>query len=100
ATANIVAHSLRQLGARRVPRGPRSSTRNNPAGLTRRELDVLELVAAGLQNSEIASRLFLSVKTVETHVAAILKKLGVRSRGEAAVAAVNLGLLLAGARNQ
>jgi DNA-binding CsgD family transcriptional regulator len=93
ATAAVVSRRLRELGARGLPRGPRPSTRDNPAGLTRREAEVLALVAEGLQNSEIAGRLFLSVKTVDTHVASILRKLGVRSRGEASVAAMSRGLL-------
>jgi DNA-binding NarL/FixJ family response regulator len=54
---------------------------------------VLELVAAGLRNAEIADRLFLSVKTVDHHVTAILSKLGVRSRGEASAAATKMGLV-------
>jgi DNA-binding NarL/FixJ family response regulator len=53
---------------------------------------VLELLADGLRNAEIAARLFLSVKTVDHHVSAILRKLGVRSRGQAATAAVTQGL--------
>jgi len=93
ATAAVVSRRLRELGARGLPRGPRPSTRDNPAGLTRREVEVLALVAEGLQNSEIAARLFLSVKTVDSHVASILRKLNVRSRGEASVAAVSRGLL-------
>ena len=92
-TAAVVSRRLRELGARSLPRGPRASTRDNPAGLTRREVEVLALVTEGLQNAEIAQRLFLSVKTVDTHVASILRKLGVRSRGEASVAAVSRGLL-------
>jgi DNA-binding CsgD family transcriptional regulator len=88
----IAARRLRQHGARGIPRGPRSSTRANPAGLTRRELEVLRLVAEGLHNPEIAARLFLSPKTVEHHVSAILAKLGVASRLDAARAAERLGI--------
>jgi ATP/maltotriose-dependent transcriptional regulator MalT len=73
-------------------RGPRASTLENPAGLTRREVDVLELVAAGLTNSEIAERLVLSTRTVDHHVSAVLGKLGARSRAEASAEAVRLGL--------
>jgi DNA-binding CsgD family transcriptional regulator len=91
--AEIVARRLRERGARGVIRGPRSSTRSNPANLTDRELEVLTLVADGLRNGEIAERLFLSTKTVDHHVSAILRKLDLRTRGEAGAAAVRLGLV-------
>jgi DNA-binding CsgD family transcriptional regulator/tetratricopeptide (TPR) repeat protein len=90
--ANIVAQRLRERGVRGVPRGPRASTQSNPANLTGRELEVLALVAEGLPNAEIAGRLFLSPKTVDHHVSAILRKLGVRTRGQAGAEAVRLGL--------
>lgn len=83
---------LRLLGAP-VPRGPRPSTRANPAELTARELDVLRLVARGLRNADIAGELVLSRRTVDHHVSAILRKLGARTRGEAAAAAADLGVL-------
>jgi DNA-binding CsgD family transcriptional regulator len=70
----------RRLGVR----GPRESTRENPAGLTARELEVLELVAEGLTSREIADRLVLSSRTVDHHVSAALRKLGARTRAEAA----------------
>ena len=89
----VVARQLRERGVRGVPRGPRPSTRENPARLTSREVEVLELLVGGLRNAEIAARLFLSVKTVDHHVSAILRKLGVRSRGEAATAAVTQALI-------
>jgi DNA-binding NarL/FixJ family response regulator len=88
-----VARSLRELGARGLRRGPRAATRENPAGLTARELEVLELLAAGLRDADIAGRLFLSPRTVAHHVSAILRKLGVSNRAQAGPAAGRLGLL-------
>jgi len=91
--AAIVTRRLRQRGVRGLARGPRSVTRANPAGLTARELEVFSLLAQGLRNAEIAKRLVLSQKTVDHHVSAILRKLGARTRGEAAARASELGLL-------
>jgi DNA-binding CsgD family transcriptional regulator/tetratricopeptide (TPR) repeat protein len=90
--AAMVAQRLRGLGARSIPRGPRPGTRANPAHLTRREAEILTLIAEGRRNAEIANRLFLSRRTVAHHVTAILAKLGVRSRTEAARAAARLGI--------
>jgi DNA-binding CsgD family transcriptional regulator len=90
--AAIVARRLRSRGAKGLPRGPRPKTRENPANLTSREVEVLALVAQGLRNGDIAQQLFLSEKTVAHHVSAILRKLDVRTRGEAGAAAVRLGL--------
>ena len=92
-TAARVAKQLRQHGVRDLPRGPRPSTRANPAQLTDRELDVLLLLAEGLPNSAIADRLVLSTKTVDKHVSAALRKLDVRSRSQAAARAQELGLV-------
>jgi DNA-binding CsgD family transcriptional regulator/tetratricopeptide (TPR) repeat protein len=87
-----VRRRLRGLGARGVPRGPRPATQRNPGGLTGRELEVLGLLATGLPNSEIASRLVLSRRTVDHHVSAILHKLDVRSRVDAVAEAQRLSL--------
>jgi DNA-binding CsgD family transcriptional regulator len=84
------AKRLRALGVKGLPRGPRASTSAHPASLTEREAEVLHLLAEGLRNAEIASRLYLSPKTVSHHVSAILAKLGVRTRTEAARAASGL----------
>jgi DNA-binding CsgD family transcriptional regulator len=84
---------LRELGVASVPRGPRPSTAANPAGLTRREREVLELAAGGLTNAEIAARLFLSEKTVERHLAGVFSKLNAGSRAEAVLAATRVGAL-------
>jgi DNA-binding NarL/FixJ family response regulator len=93
AAAAIVARRLKGIGVRNVPRGPRPSTRENPAQLTARELEVLRLMADGRRNAAIAERLFLSPRTVERHVSSVLGKLNVRSRGEAVAAAARLELL-------
>ena len=70
--AGRIARALRERGVRDVRRGPRVATRENPAGMTARELEVLVLVAEGLRNAEIAQRLFVSEKTVGHHVSAIV----------------------------
>ncbi|MEY2434033.1 MAG: hypothetical protein QOC92_3758 [Acidimicrobiaceae bacterium] len=87
-----VTRALRGQGVRDLPRGPRSTTRSNPAGLTAREVEVAALLADGLANAEIAERLVLSPKTVDHHVSSILSKLAVTSRRHVAKAASALGL--------
>ncbi|MDT7581794.1 MAG: hypothetical protein QOK35_3058, partial [Pseudonocardiales bacterium] len=90
AAVRQVRRRLRELGVTRIPRRPTAGTRAHPAGLTRRQADVLTLLADGLTNAEIADRLVLSVRTVDTHVGAILDRLGVRTRREAAAVARTL----------
>lgn len=74
---------MRVSGIKGIPRGMRETTRTNPAQLTGREMDVLQLLKEGMQNKEIASRLFISAKTVDHHISSILFKLDVNSRGKA-----------------
>jgi DNA-binding CsgD family transcriptional regulator len=81
--ARALRKRMRAEGVRAVPRGLRTSTRSNRLGLTRREAEILTLVSQGMRNSAIAKRLFVSTRTVDRHVSAILSKLGVQSRGEA-----------------
>lgn len=88
----LLRQTLRTRGVA-APRGRRPSTRANPGELTSRELEVLRLVAAGRRNADVAAELVLSPRTVDHHVSAILRKLRVRTRGEAAAAAGELGLL-------
>ena len=83
---------LRDLGVTRVPRGPQATTRTNPGGLTDRQVQVLQLLADGMTNAEIADRLVLSVRTVDHHVSAVLTRLDLASRREAAKKATSLGL--------
>lgn len=76
-------NELREAGASGIPRGPRRATRESPLGLTARQEEVLALLAEGLSNAEIAHRLFISLRTVENHVSAILGRLGVANRDQA-----------------
>jgi len=76
-----------------VPRGPRTASRANPAGLTAREAEVLQLLADGLSYAEVAERLVLSEKTVGHHVSAVLRKLGEPTRSRAVAAALRLGVI-------
>jgi DNA-binding NarL/FixJ family response regulator len=77
-SADQAAALLRSLG------GPATTGPKRRTELTRREDEVLDLLALGLSNAEIADRLFISPKTAEHHVGRILSKLGLRSRAEAA----------------
>lgn len=82
--ASRLRRKLRQDGISGVPRGPRPATRAHPAGLTPRQVDVLELLVEGLTNAQIADRLFISPKTVDHHVSALLAKLDASGREQAA----------------
>jgi DNA-binding CsgD family transcriptional regulator/tetratricopeptide (TPR) repeat protein len=88
--ARRIRAELRDRGVRGVPRGPSTTTRSNPNGLTERQVAVLQLMSEGLTNAAIADRLVVSVRTVDSHVAAVLAKLGVQSRQEAVRAAADL----------
>lgn len=83
---------MRTSGIKNIPRGKRKTTRLNPALLTQREVDVLKLLKEGLQNKEIAERLFISAKTVDHHISAILFKLDVKTRVKAVHEAAQLGI--------
>lgn len=92
AVAAKVRRELRAEGVS-VPRGKGRATKEHAAGLTARQAEILELLAEGLSNPEIADRLFLSLRTVENHVSAVLARLGSSSREEAVGMARSQGLL-------
>ena len=91
--AEKLRQKLRATGVRGIPRGPRQSTVENPAGLTARQMEVLSLLSEGYINAEIAERLFISAKTVDHHVSAILAKLDARTRAEAVSIALQSDLI-------
>jgi DNA-binding CsgD family transcriptional regulator/tetratricopeptide (TPR) repeat protein/GTPase SAR1 family protein len=93
AVAGKVRRDLRAQGMPVVPARRRAATLANPAGLTTRQTEVLRLLDDGMTNAELAERLYLSVKTVDHHVSAILTKLDVTKRRDAVRKARELGLL-------
>jgi DNA-binding CsgD family transcriptional regulator len=90
--ARAFAGERRRLGFG-TSRGPRATTLANAAGLTRREQELLDHIARGETNPEIASALHLSDRTVAHHVSSILRKLDARTRTGAVEAARRLGLV-------
>jgi DNA-binding CsgD family transcriptional regulator len=98
AAVQVTRQKMRLLGIRSIPAGPRAATRAHPLGLTRRECEVLELICAGHTNAEIAAKLFISTKTVDHHVSAVLAKLDAPTRDIAAAHAARLGLVGAATR--
>jgi predicted ATPase len=90
--AQHVRETMRRNGVN-IARGPRRTTRENQAGLTQRQMEVLQLIERGFSNKRIAEQLTISPKTVDHHVSAVLGKLEAVSRGEATAAARDSGLL-------
>jgi DNA-binding NarL/FixJ family response regulator len=92
--ALLAASVTRRLLARFVHVLPDPDATPPDVGLlTEREVEVLRLVASAFSNAEIAERLYLSEATVKTHVSAVLRKLGLRDRVQAAVYAYDVGLV-------
>ncbi len=94
--ATAVAAKLRQMLRAEgvsVPRGRSQTIRDHAVGLTARQAEILELLSEGLTNIEIADRLFVSPRTVEHHVAAVMSKIDASSRDDAVAKAANQGLL-------
>lgn len=92
----IVRRRMRERGLRGIPRGPNEATRTNPSGLTRKELEVLQLLAQGCSSAQLARRLHRSPKTIDHHVSSLFEKLGVHSRAEAVAVAFARGIVSTG----
>jgi DNA-binding CsgD family transcriptional regulator/tetratricopeptide (TPR) repeat protein len=92
AVAAKLRKALRDEGIA-VPRGRGRATRGNVVGLTARQMEVLALLGESLSNMEIADRLFISPRTVENHVSAVMSKLDANTRTKAVARAESLGLL-------
>ncbi|MFZ0626831.1 MAG: AAA family ATPase [Acidimicrobiia bacterium] len=90
-TARGLRRELQRRGVKGIPRGERDSTRENPARLTARQAEVLELMRQGLSNAAIAEELYISEKTAGHHVSAILAKMNATSRLEAVAMANSNG---------
>jgi DNA-binding NarL/FixJ family response regulator len=95
ALAALTARPKRQTATPRVSEQPTPASSRGSMPLSRREYQVLQLVAEGLENSGIAKILFLSVETVRTHVKSILRKLSARDRTHAVTIAFRSGILIA-----
>jgi DNA-binding NarL/FixJ family response regulator len=93
AVAAKVRQDLRRHGAASIPSRRRKATLANAAGLTTREAEVLSLIADGSTSAEIAQRLFISTRTVDHHVSALLAKLQVATRRDAIRRGHELGLI-------
>jgi len=84
AASQLIKQKMRKSGIKNIPKGPRQSTKENPSGLTGRQMEILDLVANGLSNSEIGNKLYISNRTVENHISTIFSKLNIHTRTEAA----------------
>jgi DNA-binding CsgD family transcriptional regulator len=91
--ADKLKGEMRAAGIKRIPRGIRKTTSSNKAYLTQREMEVLHLLQDGMQNKEIAEKLFVSPKTVDHHISAILLKLNVHSRVKAVQEALKRNII-------
>ncbi len=90
---SITSHDTAAGDERPLRRSAKEGMTEYPAGLTEREVDVLRLVAIGLSDADVAQQLYLSVRTVNAHLRAVYRKLGVRSRAAAGRFAEENGLL-------
>lgn len=99
--AEDLCRAIKSAAAGQVQLSPQAAARlmrevrvpESPEALTQREIEVLRLLAQGLANKEIARELGIGEKTVKTHVSNILSKLGVLSRTQAALHAIQIGLV-------